>query len=711
MRPIISAHKFSAFLNQGKQKMNKFVSGYGQHHTNDADPANPNKKLQPYLEINLDGIRALVDNPQKVDKIQARWVIPSTLKSRNFKDQQANGNYWMLWADFDENPKPLKQLNDYISAFNFDYEIYSSRSATLDKQKGRVLIPLDKPLSGDDWIICQKLLNDAFNNIGFNTDRASERSAQLCYLPNAGKFYESYSSRNGIYFDVTQTWAVNIKAHKDELLKQEKALEELMLARAARKSALKITDTPDLIGAFNSCFTVQEILLKAGYAQRGDTFRHPNSDSGSYSASVKDERVHALSSNDPLYNNSKGAHDAFSAFTVLIANGDHNTALKLAGDEWLLIGGVPYNQAKRAENLANAATHGLTAIDTASFSLKKFSLNGRSADMKKQMLSDTFILGRLAILGQSTVFYAPPNAGKTLLTLWLLIEAIKSGSLNASNVYYINADDNFKGLVVKLEISEQWGFEMLAPNFNDFNAQDFTMYIKTIIGNDTAKGVVVILDTVKKFTDIMDKRMSSDFGKIMREFVLKGGSVIMLAHVNKHRNAEGKPIAAGTSDLTDDADCAYILDPTIAPDGKVTVIFENKKSRGDVDAIAAFSYSKQAGKEYLDLLNSVQAVNQDEANAAKSIIEIQKSLQDNADAIEAIANVIRSGTNTRTEIIKEANTSSTCSRSVIKEVLIRHTGTNYHDGFRWKLTHGGIHNAHKYSLISMFDETHPHTET
>jgi hypothetical protein len=183
-------------------KTARFVSGLGQHHTNDADPNNPNKKLTPYLDIDLAGIRALIDKPQKVDKQSAQWFIPSTLKSRRFKDQENDGEYSMLWADFDKNPKPLKELNDLVSAWGVDYEIYTSKSATIDNQKGRILIPLSKPLSGIDWIICQKLLNDIFDANGFTPDRASERAAQLCYLPNAGDFYESYSKRNDVYFDV-----------------------------------------------------------------------------------------------------------------------------------------------------------------------------------------------------------------------------------------------------------------------------------------------------------------------------------------------------------------------------------------------------------------------------------------------------------------------------------------------------------------------------
>lgn len=49
------------------------------------------------------------------------------------------------------------------------------------------------------------------------------------------------------------------------------------------------------------------------------------------------------------------------------------------------------------------------------FSLSQFSLNGQSAEMKKQMLADRYVLANIAILGQATAIYASPNMGKTLL--------------------------------------------------------------------------------------------------------------------------------------------------------------------------------------------------------------------------------------------------------------------------------------------------------
>jgi hypothetical protein len=55
-------------LGDAMNSLAQMVSGYGQYHTNEADPANPAKKLIPYTTITLEGIRALVDNPQQEDK-------------------------------------------------------------------------------------------------------------------------------------------------------------------------------------------------------------------------------------------------------------------------------------------------------------------------------------------------------------------------------------------------------------------------------------------------------------------------------------------------------------------------------------------------------------------------------------------------------------------------------------------------------------------
>ena len=61
-------------------------------------------------------------------------------------------------------------------------------------KKSRILILLKAPLNGIDWVLSQQSLNDALDALGVTPDRANERTAQLCYLPNRGTFYKSLSN-------------------------------------------------------------------------------------------------------------------------------------------------------------------------------------------------------------------------------------------------------------------------------------------------------------------------------------------------------------------------------------------------------------------------------------------------------------------------------------------------------------------------------------
>ena len=332
------------------------TSGFGQFHTAERDPANPAKKITPYITTTLAQIRGLVDKPQAVDKAQAQWLIPSTLPSRSFAKQEAQGEFWMLWADFDENPKPLQEVADALIfdvLGNVNFEVYTSRSATAEKPKARVLIPLDKPLSGADWILAQEVFNDLLAGAGFTPDRVSERPAQLCYLPNRGAHYESLSERDQATFAPLKSWAKEITAKRQALLDQASALEAARKAAEGRRKAFsearQASGRPGLIEAFNQAYTVHELLLRAGYKQRGNTFSHPASESGSYSASVRDGRVHSLSSSDPLFTDGAGAHDGFSVFTTLMHGGDQKAAMKDAGDNWLMIGGESWNRVTQRE--------------------------------------------------------------------------------------------------------------------------------------------------------------------------------------------------------------------------------------------------------------------------------------------------------------------------------------------------------------------------
>jgi phage/plasmid primase-like uncharacterized protein len=337
-------------------------------------------------------------------------------------------------------------------------------------------------------------------------------------------------------------------------------------------------------------------------------------------------------------------------------------------------------------------------LGVSKFSLKEFSLNGESESMRKKMLEDKYVLGRMAILGQFIVFYAAPNVGKTLLILWMIIRSINSGEIKASDIFYINADDNHKGLTFKLALAEEHGFHMLAPGYKQFDSAKLLLYIKTMIRDESCKGKVIVLDTLKKFVDIMRKDSSSEFGKIMREFVSHGGTVIGLGHVNKHKNPEGKSVFGGTSDITDDADCYYMIEEIQINHKSKTIRFENRKSRGDVDKTATFTYSNEKVSNYQNLLDSVQTLSDAEADAIAKNHELTARLTANKEVIDAIESEIKALNTNRTELINAVSRVTLTSKAKVKSILDLHTGLDYEKGHRWNFT-VKERNCHHYFLV------------
>lgn len=346
-----------------------------------------------------------------------------------------------------------------------------------------------------------------------------------------------------------------------------------------------------------------------------------------------------------------------------------------------------------------AQTPKTAPTDADIFNLDAFVMNGLAKEMEERMLEDKFVLGRLAILGQSTLWYAPPNVGKTLLFLWLLIDAIKRGEIDPKNIYYIDADDHHKGLIHKLKLAEQYGFKLLAPSYNGFKPEMLVAILSAMVLQDKAHGKILILDTAKKFTDIMDKKKGSAFGESVRQFVMHGGTVISLAHTNKHRNDEGELIYAGTSDLVDDCDAAYTLDEVSADKatGIKTVKFTNFKARGDNALEAVYEYNFSEGLSYLQRLESVRSLSPAETDAVAKRRVLDTMLERNRDAVDAIIATIRAGTTNKTKLMKTAIDTSCLSKSVVMRALKEHTGKSIADYQYW---HVNVEdkNAHVYQL-------------
>ena len=335
--------------------------------------------------------------------------------------------------------------------------------------------------------------------------------------------------------------------------------------------------------------------------------------------------------------------------------------------------------------------------------LSKFSVTGNSKQMRLQMLDDVFVMEGLGILGQWTTLYGSPNTGKTLITLWLLQEQINAGVIAGSKVFYVNADDTYRGAVDKIELAEQWGMQMLVPGHNRFKASHVLILMQKLAETGEARGIVLVLDTLKKFTDLMDKSAASAFGVTAREFVSAGGTLICMAHTNKHTDADGKGIYSGTSDIVDDSDCMYIIDKISNEGDEVsrihTVEFTNNKARGDVATSAVFTYVRRTGETYNVLLKSVKRIKSAEATVVKKKAERNKQLEQDDEIIRAIRSNITRGVVTKSELVKAVMAGTAESRMQVKGALERWTGDDYDEGHRWSYK-AGDHNKYSYSLTA-----------
>jgi len=346
------------------------------------------------------------------------------------------------------------------------------------------------------------------------------------------------------------------------------------------------------------------------------------------------------------------------------------------------------------EKVAEIATRkSLNSSNKASFSLKQFGLTSKLEDLEMRAKEEVFVLKDIALTGQITAIYAPPNIGKTLITLRLISEGIARHGLNPENIIYINVDDTNKGLREKIAIAKEFGFEMITDNEAGFKIKELTKFLQMAINNNDCNEII-ILDTLKKVVDLMDKKASSEFMKVARNYVQKGGTIILLGHTNKNKGADGKHKYGGTSDIVDDCDCAYIASLLSEDETFKTIVFENNKVRGTNELEVVFKYRKR-NQGYLELIQSVETITNGEIENAKKQNELNEIMAKDKPTIDAIKSALESlkeGDAKKTDIINLAKDAPNTSRRKVDECLGKYIN------ILWSCEKGGL-NTFLYKLI------------
>ncbi|MBW6524610.1 helicase RepA family protein [Sphingomonas sp. RHCKR47] len=329
--------------------------------------------------------------------------------------------------------------------------------------------------------------------------------------------------------------------------------------------------------------------------------------------------------------------------------------------------------------------------------LTAMSLRGLSAEFRARAVEAKPLLADLCFSGQVTTWYAAPNTGKTLITLNLLVDAVREGRVTGGNVYYINADDGSDGIATKMEILDPLEVHTLVPGFREFNPIELAGKLTKMGVREQSRGVFVIIDTTKKFASLMDKREATAFGTACRQVAMNGGAVLNLAHTTKNPNADGTPRYSGTTDLLEDADAAYTIAKVDSGGeaGERVVEFKCFKQRGPNAETAAYAYDAAPDTSYLDRFASVRRVDLEALDQFKRV-EAQRA---DAEVIEIVRKCIAEGHNSKILLGKEAAKRAGVSVRQAYLLVERYTGTDPAQ-HRWSFSVGG-HGIHRFELLPL----------
>jgi putative DNA primase/helicase len=307
----------------------ELISGFGQWHSpnNEKDP-------RPYLITTLAQIVEMAAAPPSVAKERAQWVIFSTLFSRVHTEQRENGSFYALWADIDETDGlSFEDMTGRAKSILPGFVAYTSRSATRERQKARLIVPLAHPVSGADFVLMQKVLNDKLQAVRITPDRATERAGQLCYLPNKGEFYR---------FAKVKAAPLELSAWAEDMEREQQRQRADQQAQMARREQARVkavqraaSGGQSPIDAYNASVDLLPLAESYGYIQKGKRLLSPNSKSGVPGVTITGDGQKLLSTHESdtgigTATTNGTMADAFDLFRHYEHAGDIDQAVKAA---------------------------------------------------------------------------------------------------------------------------------------------------------------------------------------------------------------------------------------------------------------------------------------------------------------------------------------------------------------------------------------------
>jgi hypothetical protein len=255
----------------------------------------------------------------------------------------------------------------------------------------------------------------------------------------------------------------------------------------------------DPIKEFNQSSSVQSVLLANSYKQVGkDRFLRPGSESKAPGAVIMrncEDGVERVYSHGGDVLNDGFAHDAFDVFCLLKCGGDFAKALNWNAEI------TKHNQRLFMQAQVQAKkpdTEKICDIDSL------FNELVLTEEHVNKMSDATFLIPHVIVKGHLSVYPAPANGGKSALFRYFSEELSRIGM----KVIYINVDAPPDDLRKHFAHAKEHNYRVIAPDACDGKSSSDVIDILQRIAdsNSTCDEYVFILDTLKKFIDVISKQ-------------------------------------------------------------------------------------------------------------------------------------------------------------------------------------------------------------
>ncbi len=247
-----------------------------------------------------------------------------------------------------------------------------------------------------------------------------------------------------------------------------------------------------------------------------------------------------------------------------------------------------------------------------------------------------WVIENLVVKGHMIMICAEPNGGKTTIFMHYAGEMVKAGM----RVFYVNADVSGGDAKRYHQQAKEAGFELLLPDMKVGLSMSDVVARLELMNNlpGDYSNVVFIFDTLKKMTDVINKNKAKELLKMLRCLTAKGMTIICLAHTNKYKGEDGRPVFEGTGDVRADCDELIYLIPDKQSDGSILVSTDPDKKRCDMEKMTLVIHPDRSvsRKElYIDTLEA-RRCNQQRAKDQEHIEVIREAISEGNITVRAI---------------------------------------------------------------------------